>query len=103
MIEGNAGPRVFKALGYTCAIGIAYRVFGASIIDVTCQLFGRSDIVVLRSHDILTQLVYLAGLLIGALGANKYINYRQGRGSENLMRRECEEKTNGKKERGNAS
>lgn len=103
MIDVNAGPRVFKALGYACAVGIAYRAFGASIIDVTCQLAGRSDIVVLRSQNILTQLVTLAGLLIGALGANKFINYKACQLPSELMRRETEPKNKEKKEPKHAS
>lgn len=77
MISPTSGQMVFKWLGLVCAIGIGYRTFGISLIDVTCQLFGKTDIVVARSENVLTQLITLAGLLITALGANRFMGYKE--------------------------
>lgn len=70
--------KIVYYLGVVCAIGIGYRSFGASLLDVFFQVVGRDDIVVLRNgNTIMSQLIGLAGLLIGAKGVDTYFMDRQ--------------------------
>ncbi len=91
MICPTDSQRVFHYLGITCAVSIIYRAMGIPLVDVICQLFGRSDVVVMRNPEIMPQLITLAGLLIGAMGANKYMDSKNQKRDTNLRTRKTDQ------------
>lgn len=77
MVGTRSGQIVFVTLGVVTACAIAYRTFVASIVNVVLLNIGLKPIEPFVNSDVLTQMVTLAGLLIGAIGANKFMTYKE--------------------------
>jgi hypothetical protein len=73
MNDDKGKQRIFNLLGLVCALGIFYRSVGANMLEGICRLAGHTDVFTFSSGTVTTQLVTLAGILIGGSEFNRYI------------------------------
>ncbi len=80
-IKNRPAQVVFLMLGATCVVGINYRVWFASFMNMILRNCGLEPIAPFNSGDPLTSMVTLAGMLIGAMGVaiggEKYAEYKR--------------------------
>lgn len=81
MLTNEKTQRAFSILTIVVSTGIAWRTFGASMVNAVCRLFEHEPIVIFEDIEVFKQLVNLAMTmlvtLVGKKGVDRYIDYRQ--------------------------
>lgn len=80
MYEEGRAKKIFYYLGLVCALSILYRAVIANLLNGICELAGFPGAFSFKSPEVMTQLITLAGMLIGARGFESYVGRSKKKG-----------------------